>query len=179
MENPVMARGAVTLSRAAPVVSACLAAFLAASHANAGDQIRDGGFESCRPTATCSEWTLIPPNSAVTKEHHDGGKYGVFVGGNGQTGGAKQRVKLKHHIYSFSFWYKSGRVDYRGKTPLTVRIGTRTVFYAEVVQETNWTQYQTSVPVKGNGLMEVRIFTGKPLNYAGPGITVDDVQLME
>ncbi|MBY2987510.1 hypothetical protein [Rhizobium leguminosarum] len=143
---------------AAPVVSACLAAILAASHANADNLIRNGDFEKgCVPSATCSEWTLIPPNSAVTKEHHDVGKYSVLVGGHGSTGGAKQRVELKHHIYSFSFWYKSDRVDNRAKTPLIVRIRTRTVFAAMVEQETNWTPYQIPVQVDGNGLTEVHI----------------------
>ncbi|RVU12258.1 hypothetical protein EOS93_06230 [Rhizobium sp. RMa-01] len=180
MENPLIARRVATISRAALVAGAYLTASLAASHANADDQIRNGGFEnSCIPgSATCSEWTLIPPNSAVTQDPHTE-KYSVAIGGlGGGTGGVTQLVELKSHIYSFSFWYKASS-GYAGLTPLIARVGTRTVFAAMVKPETNWTLYQVPVQVDKDGPTDVHIFTENAPHYAGPMILIDDVQLME
>ncbi|MBY5734057.1 hypothetical protein HFO26_27805 [Rhizobium leguminosarum] len=179
MENPLIARGAVTLSRAAPVVSACLAAFFA-SHADADNLIRNGGFENgCIPSsATCSEWTLIPNNSAVDRDAHTP-KYSVAIGGEGGgTGGVKQLVVLKNsHIYGFSFWYKGSRGF--GLTPLIARVGTRTVFAAMVNAATNWTLYQVPVQADKDGPTEVHIFTENGPHYVGPLILIDDVELTE
>ncbi|MGO7651713.1 carbohydrate binding domain-containing protein [Rhizobium ruizarguesonis] len=180
MENPLIARGAATLSRAAPVVIAYLATFLAASHANADNLIKNGDFENgCIPSsATCSEWTLIPTNSAVDTDAHTP-KYSVAIGGEGGgTGGVTQLVELINgHIYGFSFWYKGSRGI--GLTPLIARVGTRTVFATMVNPATNWTLYQVPVQADKDGPTEVHIFTENGPHYVGPLILIDDVQLTE
>jgi hypothetical protein len=170
---------------AIPLRIVCQAALMAGMtliprSAYAYDYIKNGGFEDgCTPdTQDCKYW-YFTGNAGVNKVPHSD-KYGANVGGEGDGHGeVYQPLKLKKGRYTLSFWYTT--IFGAGHTPVSVKIGDKTVFSTVLGPDVTWFNYVFSdiyfvedPPGDTRITFHAEDQTGQ---YAGPFFRIDDVSL--